>query len=236
MRRRTTRIVGVASLLCALASAIDASGAEPTPALDADNVVEATSMVATGARILEKAHTLCSEHFPDRRRELDYAYIMWRERNTTELQAVVAGGMADSKIAEAAAVAGLLRLKALDATKLEAYCQGYAAQLPQGLHDISARTPKAARLLAQLLRDKPLSEHQARAIDFEMGCLKSSFNKGIPLDSTQQTCRCSWNAMNATFSPEEWREYEAAASASRDVTQLPQVKRAMPKLAACAKP
>ena len=89
-------------------------------------------MVATGARILEKAHKLCSEHFPERTRELDYAYIMWHERNATELRAVVAGEMADSTIAEAGAVAGLLRLKALDAAKLDTYCQGYAAQLPQG--------------------------------------------------------------------------------------------------------
>jgi hypothetical protein len=191
-------------------------------------------MIAVEVQVIEYSRRLCGEKFADLKRHVDYAALLWRDRNSTELDALIAQDMEDSTLAKTTASTALLALQELDVGKQNAYCQGFAVSLPQGQRDVAERMPRASRYLTAYLEEHPLSAEQTRGANFEMGCLKASFNKGTDLDDAQRTCSCNWDAMSSSFSASEWREYEATAAARGNIAELPHVQRIVPQLARCA--
>jgi hypothetical protein len=142
-------------------SAFAAAPAQPAP-LDADNLGEAVGMVAVENRAIELSRKFCNEQFPELRRQVDSAAVSWRDRNQAEVRDLIAQKMDDSAASKIAATAAFAAIHALSRDQQQQYCMDFAAGVPDGARDVSARTPRASQFLKEHLKAHPLSEQQGR--------------------------------------------------------------------------
>jgi len=185
----------------------------------------------------------CSEVLPEYSVGIGTIYVTWLDANRPAVLAMLAYAEHSKKpnVAYSVLTPGIGGGVLEDASSKSGMaprdqCAATFKKLKAGEFAIARSYPDMMPVLARYLAAHPLSAAAARAYDNPLGCMKAALSNKVEFEQAVPMCRCSWQAMNSTFTAAEWKEYEAAAaSKSEDAAQsLPQWKRALPKLTACA--
>jgi len=234
-------------ILWSIMAAASCVAATPAPAAeprsDAKDVDDAAVLVASEIATWDAWRHQCSVAMPSDARAIASYYVKWLVETRTEILAMRAYAQFDRKnpeefeamekkqdphaVASASRTSGHTR---------EQVCLATFQKMKEGGMSFARKYPVAEKLLKNYSAAHALSRHALRTYDNPMGCLKTALNQGVDYDAAKRVCDCNWKVMSASLTLPEWDEYEAAVGTrSRDQVQaLPQIKRNLPKLAACA--
>lgn len=185
------------------------------PYFDADNEVEAATMLLLEEHTKPVIASACAEHYPKYRDWLMGALAVRQARvdRLMRISSAILGPGLPTEAQKATSKAAADLVKALPEENHSIYCDNFFAEFADPEAELKRKTPRVLQYLNAYEEKHPFPYRIKQGFVFRPTCLVSSLNAKKPASDAVRDCACTWEGIARSFDEQEWQAVLARSTA-----------------------
>lgn len=200
--------------LLGLPAALAGEG-DGSPYFDADNEVEAATMLLLEEHTKPVIARACAERYPEYRDWLVGALAVRQARSSRleRISSAILGPDLPTEAQKATATSAVELIDALPEENHSNYCKNFFAEFADPEAELKRKTPRVLQYLNAYEETHPFPYEIKQGFVFKSTCIVASLNAKKPASDSVRECACTWNGIARSFDEQQWQAVLARGAA-----------------------